>query len=146
MNSHQKKTVILVVCCALTLSTVIFPTQASADRTHVLTIALLVSGMGLKFGSVFVESSAQDSYDQYLNTAIQADITKHRDDYISKHDGSVLMSRIGIGFVGIAAMISIFGQLDRISKSSQPQSASLRLMPNYDLLTHESTLLLQRRF
>ena len=144
MNSHPKKTVILLVCCALTLSTAIFPTQASADRAQVLTIALFVSGMGLKFGSAFVKSSAQDSYDQYLNTAIQADIAKHRDDYTSQHNGSVLMSRVGIGFVGVAAMISIFGQLDRISKSSQ--SASLRLTPNYDLLTHESTLLLQRRF
>lgn len=143
---HKKKITILVLaCCVLSLTAASSPLQA-ADRSRVLTIALFVSGMGFKFGSVFVENSAQDSYDQYLHTAIQADIARHRDDYTGKHDFSVAMSRIGIGFVGLATLISIFDELDLISKSSRSSLTALRLTPVYNPPTHETTLLFQRRF
>jgi hypothetical protein len=123
----------------------IVPVQA-VDRSRVLTIALFASGMGLKFGSVFVEKSAQDSYNQYLSSAIQTDIATHRDDYTSKHDLSVGMSRVGTGLVGLAALISIFDGLNFISKSSSSQLSALHFKPGYDPQTHETALLFQRRF
>ena len=165
---HQKKIAILsVFCCVLTCITAISPVHAKSSRT--LTIALLASGVGLKFGSVFVEKSAQEAYDQYLNSAIQADIAKHRDDYTSKHNFSVAMSRTGIGFVGLAMLISIFDELDLISKTSrQDKAANLRstewmseritthhspltthaicIIPAYNPRTHETVLLLQHQF
>ncbi len=142
---HDKKTAILVVvCCALTCMIAIHPVQA--DRARVATIVLLASGVGLKFGSVFMEKSAQDSYDQYLNAAVQSDIAKHRDDYTSKHNQSVIMSRTGMGFVGLAMLISLFDELELISKSPPPQPHALRLTPRYNPRTHETALLLQRQF
>jgi hypothetical protein len=143
---RSKKIAILgTVCCALTLAAAIAPVQA-ADRSRVLTVALFASGIGLKFGSVFVGKSAQDSYDQYLRSAIRADIEKHRDDYTGKQDLGVIMSRTGVGFVGLAVLISLFDGLDLISKSPPPESAALHLKPSYNPRTHEAALLFQGRF
>ena len=145
-SHHPTKAVALIgVCCVLTLTGAIFPAQA-AGRSRVLKIALLASGLGLKFGSVFVEKSAQNSYDQYLKTAIQADIAQHRDNYTGKRDTSVIMSRLGIGLAGVATLISIFDQLDLISKRSSPESAAFRFTPNYNFQSRETTLRLKGQF
>jgi hypothetical protein len=134
---------ILICCVTISLATV---SPARADRTRVLTIGLFTTGVALKFGSIFVANSAQDTYDQYLSTGIQADIAKHRDDYKSMRDLSVGMSRTGIGFVGLAVFISVFDQLDVISESSDYRSAWLNLKPNYNPRTREASLTLQRKF
>ena len=134
---------ILICCVTISLATV---SPARADRTRVLTIGLFTTGVALKFGSIFVANSAQDTYDQYLSTGIQADIAKHRDDYRSMRDLSVGMSRTGIGFVGLAVFISVFDQLDVISESSDYRSAWLNLKPNYNPRTREASLTLQRKF
>ena len=134
----------ILICCVTILLATVSP--ARADRTRVLTIGLFTTGVALKFGSIFVANSAQDTYDQYLSTGIQADIAKHRDDYKSMRDLSVGMSRTGIGFVGLAVFISVFDQLDVISESSDYRSAWLNLKPNYNPRTREASLTLQRKF
>ncbi|MYE90981.1 hypothetical protein F4X33_18510 [Candidatus Poribacteria bacterium] len=115
----------------------------AADRSRVLTIGLFASGVALKFGSVFVANSAQDTYDQYLSTGIQSDLATHRDDYTTKRDLSVAMSRTGIAFVGLAVLVSVFDQLDVISDS---RSVQLSLKPNYNPRTGDAALTLQRNF
>lgn len=138
------KVIVLVgVCCALTLTATVIPAQAGGGA-RALKVVLFTTGMGLKFGSVFVDKSAQDSYDKYLTTALQADIVRHRSDYTSRRDTSLIMSRVGMGLVGVAALISIFDQLDLISRQSQ--SSALRLTPNYHFQNRETTLSLQGRF
>ena len=139
----MKVIVLIGVCCALILTTSVIPAQAGGGA-RALKVALFATGMGLKFGSVFVEKSAQNSYDQYLNTGLQADIARYRTDYTSKRDAGVVMSRVGIGLVGVATLISIFDQLDLISQQSQP--AALRLTPGYDFQNRETTLSLQGQF
>ena len=141
--NHKLGLQILICCVTISLATV---SPARADRTRVLTIGLFTTGVALKFGSIFVANSAQDTYDQYLSTGIQADIAKHRDDYKSMRDLSVGMSRTGIGFVGLAVFISVFDQLDVISESSDYRSAWLNLKPNYNPRTREASLTLQRKF
>lgn len=131
------------VCCALTLSASVIPVHAGGGA-RALKIVLFTTGMGLKYGSVYVNTSAQDSYDQYLTTALQADISRHRTDYTSKRDTSLVMSRVGIGLVGVATLISIFDHLSLISEESQP--AALRLTPGYDFQNRETTLSLQGHF
>ena len=142
---NKKIATLVIACCILNFSLAI-PSLQAADGTRVLTVALFTTGMGLKFGSTFVEKSAQDSFDLYLNSATQSDIAKHRVDFTNKRDSSAIMSRIGIGFVGLAALISIFDNMNWISKSSQTSLTSLRLTPSYNLHTQESLLLLQRQF
>ena len=138
-----KSFALIGVCFALTLTTAAVPAQAGGGA-RALKIVLFTTGMGLKFGSVFVEKSAQDSYDQYLTTALQADIARHRTDYTRRRDTSLVISRTGIGLVGVATLISIFDHLSLISQQSQ--SAALRLTPSYDFQNRETTLSLQGRF
>lgn len=138
-----KVVALIVVCCALTLTSAVIPAQAGGGA-RAWKVVLFTTGMGLKFGSVFVEKSAQDSYDQYLTTALQADIARHRADYTSRRDTSLAMSRVGMGLVGVAALISIFDHLSLISAQSQP--TALRLTPTYDFQNRETTLSLQGQF
>lgn len=135
----------IVICCAVIAMVTISPAQA-VDRSRALTIGLFVSGVALKFGSTFVATSAQDTYDQYLSTGIQADIVEHRDDYKTKRDLSLGMSRAGVGFVGLAVLISVFDQLDVISKPSAARSVRLNLNPSYNPRTGDAALTFQRNF
>ena len=130
------------ICCIIIVMIAVSSTQA-ADRSRVLTIGLFASGVALKFGSVFVSNSAHDSYDQYLSTGIQTDLATHRDDYKTKRNLSITMSRTGITFVGLAVLVSVFDQLDVISDS---RSVRLSLKPNYNLRTGDAALTLQRKF
>ena len=84
----------------------------AARRSNVLPIALFASGMSLQFGSSFLKASAQDHYDTYLNAAIQADIQTHKDAFLGRRNASTIMSRVGLGFVGLAVLFSIYSQLD----------------------------------
>ncbi|MCE2393388.1 hypothetical protein J4G02_02105 [Candidatus Poribacteria bacterium] len=133
------------ICCIIIVMIAVSSTQA-ADRSRILTIGLFTSGVALKFGSVFVANSAQDTYDQYLSTGIQSDLAKHRDDYETQRSLSIGMSRTGIGFVGLAVLISIFDQLDVISESPPSRSGQLSFNPSYNPRTGEAALTLQRKF
>lgn len=135
----------ILICCVVIVIATVSPARA-ADRSRVLAIGLFASGVALKFGSVFIANSAHDSYDQYLSTGIQADIAQHRDAYTIKRNLSIGMSRTGIGFVGLAVLISIFDQLDDVSKPSISRSAQLSLKPSYNPQSGDAALTLQRRF
>ena len=84
----------------------------AARRSRVLPLALFASGMSLQFGSSFLKASAQNHYDTYLNAAIQADIQTHKDAFLVRRNASTIMSGVGLGFVGLAVLFSIYGQLD----------------------------------
>lgn len=135
----------LLICCIVILVSTVTPAQA-VDRSRLLTIGLLASGVGLKFGSVIVANSAQDTYDQYLSTGLQRDIIKHRDDYKSKRNLSLGLSRTGMGFVGLAVLISFFDQFADISQSSDFRSGKLSLKSSYNTQTREAALIVQRNF
>ena len=144
-SQNNKLRLRVVICCVILVLLTGSPTRA-ADRSRVLTIGLFTSGVALKFGSVFVANSAQDTYDQYLSTGIQRDLAKHRDDYKIKRNLSLGLSRTGIGFVGLAVLISVFDQLDVISKSSVSRSVRLSLKPSYNPRTGDAALTVQRKF
>lgn len=84
----------------------------AARRSNVLPIALFASGMSLQFGSSFLKASSQNHYDTYLNAAIQADIQTHKDAFLARRNAGTIMSRVGLGFVGLAVLFSIYNQLD----------------------------------
>ena len=143
-QNNRLKLRIAIGCITILMATA-SPVRA-ADRSRVLTIGLFTCGVALKFGSVFVANSAQDTYDQYLSTGIQTDLATHRDDYKTKRNLSIGLSRTGIGFVGFAVLISVFDQLDVISESSAYRSAQLNFKPSYNPRTDDATLTLQRKF
>ena len=147
MYSYQnnKLRLRIAIGCIAIVMLIVTPARA-ADRSRVLTIGLFASGVALKFGSVFVANSAQDSYDQYLSAGIQSDIAKYRDDYETQRNLSLGMSRTGTAFVGFAVLISVFDQLDVISESSPSRSVQLSLKPSYHPRTGDAALTLQRKF
>ena len=83
----------------------------AARRSRVLSIALFASGMSLQFGSSFLKASAQDRYDTYLNAATQADIQTHKDAFLIRRNAGTIMSRVGLGCVGLAVLFSIYNQV-----------------------------------
>ncbi len=147
MYSYQNNRIGLgiLICCVVILIATVSPARA-ADQSRVLTIGLFASGVVLKFGSVFVANAAQDTYDQYLSTGIQSDLAKHRDDYESQRNLSIGMSRTGIGFVGLAVLISVLDQFEVISESSAVRSARLNIEPSYNPRTGDAALTFQRKF
>ena len=140
-----------------------------------LSIALFASGMGLQFGGNFLNASAQDRYDAYLNAAIQADIQTHKDAFLARRNASTIMSRVGFGCIGLAVLFSIYSQLNipesvdesgssaydlrvpptRLSSFANHLSGnknlliprtSFQLRPHYDFQTRRASLSLLRSF
>ena len=63
----------IVFACSCVLILILTSQHAdAARRSRVLSIALFASGMSLQVGGTLLKASAQDSYDAYLNAAIQA--------------------------------------------------------------------------
>ena len=120
-NSSNQKRFALCICCIFILSLMILPVQASR-RSHGLAITLLVSGVGLQVGGTLMHTSAESRYEEYLSTTIQADIQSQKSDVVARENASVIMSRAGYGFIGLAVLLSIFNQLDNASNEATPST------------------------
>ena len=112
-NSNHKRFA-FVVCCFIVLNIVIVPAEA-ARGSRVFAITLLASGMGMQVGSTMLNTSAQESYEEYLSATIQADIQTHKNTVIERKNASIIMSRVGLGCVGLAVLLSIIDQLNSSS-------------------------------
>lgn len=109
-NSLNLQRVVIGLCCIFLLCMTILPAQA-ARRSHGFAITLFITGVGLKVGSTFVNTSAEEKYEKYLSATIQSDIQTLKDDVVVRRNASTSMSRVGYGFIGLAAVLSIFNQL-----------------------------------
>ncbi len=107
-SSYQKH--IAFVCSCVFIFILANGQSEAARRSRVVSIALFASGMSLQFGSNFLKASAQDRYDTYLNAAIQADIQTHKDAFLIRRNAGTIMSRVGLGCVGLAVLLSIYNQ------------------------------------
>ena len=105
----------------------------AARRSRVLPLALFASGMSLQFGSSFLKASAQNHYDTYLNAAIQADLQTHKDNFLARRNASTIMSRVGLGCVGLAVLFSIYSQLDTPEVVDESVSSAHGLHPRIAL-------------
>ena len=115
MKSYSTPQKYIALVCSFAFIFILTSGQAeAARRSRVLSIALFTSGMGLQFGSSLLKASAQDRYDAYLNAAIQADIQTHKDAYRVRRDTGTIMSRVGLGCIGLAVLFEIYNQLDTL--------------------------------
>ena len=80
----------------------------AARRSRVLSIALFASGMSLQVGGTLLKASAQDSYDAYLNAAIQADIQSHKDAFLVRRDARHPLCRASVSDVSDLLSFSHF--------------------------------------
>lgn len=118
LHSYQKP-LSLLISCIFVLTVIIQPADAGkGNRTFALT--LLVSGLGLQVGSTFLNTSAENKYEDYLSAVIQEDIQNQKSDVVTFKNASISMSRAGYGFIGLAVIISILDQLSRSSIDTVP--------------------------
>jgi len=92
------------------------------DGSRFFTGVLFFSGLGASFAGVITQGQANGIYDEYLHSAVQADMNKLIDDYNQKHQQSVIASRVGIGLTIGAALISLFDTYGIIEVANQANS------------------------
>jgi len=124
--------------------------QPAQARVGKLPPLIFISGIGLSLGSIYLNKSAQDSYDAYLQTAFQHEIQQYRQDYLKLQTSSQVMARVGLGIAGLALVISIWKQVtDSVviyESNLSESSVSLGLLPQVDLAQREANIVWRRRF
>ena len=99
-----------IIVCVLSLGLIILnglqPAQA-IDKSRVFTWLLFLSGLGSSAAGVIIQGQANETYDEYLHTAIQSDMKSLLDDYEEKHQQSIIASRAGAGLVIGAILLSL---------------------------------------
>ena len=145
MRTHQN--ILRFFSFGVLLCLLVQPAQARVGKLPPL---IFVSGIGLSLGSIYLNKSAQDSYDAYLQTAFQHEIQQYRQDYLKLQTSSQVMARVGLGIAGLALVISIWKQVtDSVVayESNLSESAvSLGLLPQVDLAQREANIVWRRRF
>ncbi|HID56282.1 TPA: hypothetical protein EYP37_07120 [Candidatus Poribacteria bacterium] len=73
-----------------------------------LVITTFTLGVTMRFGSAYMYKMANESYDQYLHTALQAEMKSHLDDYRVRHRVGVILSASSTGFIALSAIYSLY--------------------------------------
>ncbi len=117
------------ILCIVFLCLTISPVHAK-KRSNGLAITLLISGIGFQVGSTFLNTSAENKYEEYLSATTQADIQSLKDETVLRENATTIMSRVGYGCIGFAVLFSIMNQfhnatVDTASTSDNPGNAFL---------------------
>ena len=78
----------------------------------------------MKFGGAIVGKGANETYDDYLLTAVQSDIATLRDDYDSKRTLSDGLSGAGDACLVIGALLTVYSVI-RSGDDAGPRTAEL---------------------
>ena len=111
MRTHQN--ILRFFSFGVLLCLLVQPAQARVGKLPPL---IFVSGIGLSLGSIYLNKSAQDSYDAYLQTAFQHEIQQYRQDYLT-YESNLSESAVSLG-----------------------------LLPQVDLAQREANIVWRRRF
>ncbi len=137
------KSKLVAVFLSILLIFALMSPAVAADKSKTFSLALLLSGIALKFASVREETRAIEAYDKYLHTAIQTEMKQHTDDYELHHNLSLTFSRTGLGFVGLAVVISVAEQLSSISAK---KTDKISYVPKYDVKNGRAIFSITRSF
>lgn len=110
----RKNRYFIGICCVILLCMMTFPVHAE-KRSNGLAITLLLSGVGFQVGSTFLNTSAENKYEEYLTATVQSDIQSLKNDTTTRENASVIMSRLGYGCIGFAVLLSILNQFHNAS-------------------------------
>lgn len=100
----------------------------AADGSRITHFALLAGGVGLKVAAVVFEEQAQEAYDSYLHTARPSEMREFTDEYDQKHRQSQILSKTGVGLIGLAAFLALLEQFqmpDEVQVSFEPRAIRL---------------------
>ena len=99
---------IIVAFLSLSLFTATgFQSAHAIDKSRVFTWLLFFSGLGSSAAGALMKGQANEIYDEYLHTAVQAEMDQHIDDYDRKNQQSIIASRAGVGIVIGAVLLSL---------------------------------------
>lgn len=107
----KPRSIFIGILCLLFLTLTISPTQAAKKRSNGLAITLLISGIGFQVGSTFLNTSAENKYEEYLSATTQSDIQSLKDETVARENATIIMSRVGYGCIGLAVLLSIMNQV-----------------------------------
>ncbi len=131
-NRTKLKRFAFILSCIFILNMVTVPAEAGR-RSRLFAITLLSSGLGLQVGSTFMNSSAQEAYDEYLSASLQADIQSRKSVVLERQNTSIIMSRVGLGCIGLAVLISI---VDQLNSSSDTVPTETQIPTTADIISH----------
>lgn len=124
----------IVICCVILLCMMTLPVHAE-KKSNGLAITLLLSGVGFQVGSTFLNTSAENKYEEYLSATIQSDIQNLKNETATRENASIIMSRVGYGCIGFAVLLSLLNQFH----NATIEPASTTLIPADAFLNKQSS-------
>ena len=108
VNFRFSKSIIIVTLLLFVLLTTTGLQPAYAiDKSRASVWLLFFTGLGSSVAGAIMQGQANETYDKYMHTAVQADMEKIIDDYEQKHQQSIIASRAGLGLVIGAILLSL---------------------------------------
>ena len=97
----------------------------AGSKVKVFGATLFVAGMGVKFGGILTKNTANQTYDDYLTTAVAADIQTLREDYRSQKRLADGLSAGGNGMMVAGALLTAYA----IVRSNDAMTPALSFVP-----------------
>ena len=107
MSRTLKFTIILIISIMI-ISFNNIQSAYALDGSRFFSGLLFFSGLGASFAGAITQGQANAIYDDYLQSAIQADMDRLINDYSQKRQQSIVASRVGLGLTMGAIIISLF--------------------------------------
>ncbi len=107
MTLRSSKSAVIVTLLLVLLMTTGFQSAHAVDKSRVFVCLLFLSGLGSSAAGAVIQGQANETYDQYMHTAVQTEMDKLIDDYDRKHQQSIIASRAGLGLVAGAILLSL---------------------------------------
>jgi hypothetical protein len=107
---------------------ILLPMGGRAEGAGVSKFAIttFTLGVAMKFGSAYMDKMANQSYDEYLHTAVQAEMESHLNEYRGRHWAAIALSGASVGFIALSAVYSLYNAL----RPPEESPVSLRLENN----------------
>lgn len=107
MKTRFFKSLIIVISSFMLIAATGFQSVQALDKSRFFTWLMFSAGLGASATGAIMQNQANETYDQYLHTAVQADMNRLIDDYDSKHQQSIIVSKAGVGLVIGAIIVSL---------------------------------------
>ncbi len=106
MRLRFTKGIVIVLSSLILLTATGFQPAHAVDKSRVFIWLMFVSGLGSSAAGVILKGQANETYDEYLHTASQANMDRLINDYDDKHEQSIIASRTGLGLAIGAVLLS----------------------------------------
>ena len=132
MNLKRSKSVITWFLLLFLLTAIGLQPAYAIDKSRVFTCLLFLSGLGSSVAGAIMEDQANETYDEYMHTAVETDVAELIDDYEQKDQNSTTASRVGLGLVISAALLSLvdaaYISTPEVQEAAVPPGSEFRSM------------------